>query len=140
MLLKCSQCRKLFISVSEIINHVKYIHNWGNANFTKSVCFSDGCLSEFSSWSGLLRNLKSHETVNIGNSEENVELLNQGVNSNNVFANCDPEFEDHDQLENENISVETWVKTMEDIFSSFCSSLLETFYNESCIDLIRLEG
>src|SRR5579863_1456446 len=59
----CPECSKILGSVGEIIKHLKYIHNYGHANFTKVDCPQQGCVSSFSSWSGLVRHLKSHETV-----------------------------------------------------------------------------
>lgn len=136
---KCPECLRLFNTIIEIKDHLKYIHAYGLLNFHSIVCPDESCSTEISSWSGFWLHLKSFHGEN---SFEQVELV-ENFETENVgsefqeFVSESFPLDDFEILQE--ISVEQGIKLFTDLLYNFCSSLLASGVNNSTVDLVIRE-
>jgi len=139
-MLHCPQCGKVIVGTAELVKHVKYLHNFGHANFPSGlVCPAHSCTSEINSWSWFLRHLKSHEEPVAGvdlvvEDPGAVDIDSSLVSERNEEALHHPAIE-----EVKNYSRDFGIKVLTEILGNFCSTLLANGINNSTVDLIVKE-
>lgn len=126
----CPDCAKWCLTGHDIFLHFKYVHSYSQSNFQEIVCPHINCLVSLSSWSGLLRHIKSHENVE----RVQVEPSEEGLQNNISFDI--PDEEEISDISEDFMSRDRAVKLFQDLLINFCSSLMSRGVSNSIVDYV----
>lgn len=136
---KCIECSKLFSTILEIKDHLKYVHAYGHVHFTRMLCPNESCNVEINSWDGLWRHLKSFHESSISSGVKQLEVDIVGISSSIQFNSKNNDLESDNLEIGDAMSVDFGIKLFKDLLHTFCSALLSKGVNNSMVDYIVKE-